>query len=86
MQAYPSTYHLPDASYLRLKNVSLSYRLPRQIGNNIKLPDLTLTLSGDNLVTWTKFPGIDPETGSSLTRASTYPQVRIINIGAKLKL
>lgn len=86
VQAYPSTYHLPDASYLRLKNVSLSYRLPRQIGNNIKLPDLTLTLSGDNLVTWTKFPGIDPETGSSLTRASTYPQVRIINIGAKLKL
>ncbi|WP_372934684.1 SusC/RagA family TonB-linked outer membrane protein, partial [Mariniphaga sediminis] len=83
--AYPSTYHLPDASYLRLKNVKLSYALPSQIVEKIKLKDMTVYLSGDNLFTFTKFPGIDPEMPSSTTRASLYPQVRILNFGVKVK-
>ncbi|MGV8139674.1 MAG: TonB-dependent receptor [Mangrovibacterium sp.] len=82
---YPSTYHLPDASYLRLKNVNLSYTLPKKVFDRLKLQDLTIYLSGDNLFTFTKFPGIDPELPSSSTRGSAYPQVRILNAGVKVK-
>lgn len=82
--AYPSTYHLPDASYLRLKNVNLSYTLPTQLVEKIKLQDLTVYFSGDNLFTITDFPGIDPEMRSSTNRASAYPQVRILNLGVKV--
>ncbi len=82
--AYPSTYHLPDASYLRLKNVNLSYTLPKQLVEKVKLQDLTVYFSGDNLFTITDFPGIDPELSSSTTRASAYPQVRILNLGIKV--
>lgn len=83
--AYPSTYHLPDASYLRLKNVNLSYSLPKQIIDKIKLRDLTVFVSGDNLLTFTKFPEIDPEIATSSSRASRYPMVRILNAGVKIK-
>ena len=85
MDNYPSTYHLPDASYLRLKNVNLSYALPKQIVDKLKLQDLSIYVSGDNLFTFTKFPGIDPEMAGSNNRAAQYPQVRILNAGVKLK-
>ena len=83
---YPSTYHLRDASYLRLKNINLSYNFPKQISNKLKLQDLTVYFSGDNLVTFSDFPGLDPEQPGTLTRASAYPQVRILNLGLKIKL
>ncbi len=83
--AYPSTYHLPDASYLRLKNVNLSYSVPKQLFEKLKLQDFTVYFSADNLLTFTKFPGVDPELPSSTTRASAYPQVRILNLGLKVK-
>ncbi len=82
---YPSTYHLPDASYLRLKNVNLSYTLPDDLVKKMKLQDLTIYFSGDNLLTFTDFPGIDPELPASTNRASAYPQVRILNLGLKVK-
>ena len=82
--SYPSTYNLPDASYLRLKNVNLSYALPNQIVDKLKLQDLTIYVSGDNLFTITKFPGVDPELPST-GLAAAYPQVRILNLGVKVK-
>lgn len=82
---YPSTYHLPDASYLRLKSVNLSYSLPKKMISKIRIQDLTVFVSADNVITFTKFPGIDPELPSSSTRGSAYPQVRIINGGVKLQ-
>lgn len=83
--AYPSTYHLPDASYLRLKNVNLSYNFSPQLINKLRLQNLVVYVSADNLLTFTKFPGFDPEFGSSTTRGSVYPQVRILNAGLKIK-
>ena len=84
VQAYPSTYNLQDASYLRLKNVNLSYTLPRQLTDKIKSQGITVYVSGDNLLTFTDYDGADPErTGEG--RMAQYPQVRIVNMGLNVK-
>jgi hypothetical protein len=84
VQAYPSTYNLQDASYLRLKNVNLSYTLPRQLTDKIKSQGITVYVSGDNLLTFTNYDGADPErTGEG--RMAQYPQVRIVNMGLNVK-
>ena len=54
-----STQFLENADYLRLNNLSLSYTLPKKV---IKVCDLTLSLSAQNLVTFTHYKGGDPET------------------------
>jgi TonB-linked SusC/RagA family outer membrane protein len=54
--AYPS-----DASYTRLKDVTLSYALPTALLNRAKLGSLSVYVSGRNLYTWKKWIGYDPE-------------------------
>jgi len=53
-----SAQYLESANYVRLSNLSLSYTLPKSM---IKVCDLTLTLSAQNLATFTKYKGGDPE-------------------------
>ena len=79
-----STYFLRDASYLRLKNVMLSYSLPVDLINLIKCQDITVFVSGENLLTFTKFKDQDPESGSGTVFLS-WPQARIINFGVNVK-
>lgn len=55
-----SSRYLEDGSYLRLNNVRLSYNLPEQIIDRLGLSGLNLYITGDNLVTFTKFTGVDP--------------------------
>jgi TonB-dependent starch-binding outer membrane protein SusC len=50
-----------DASYVRLKTLSLSYSFPKSLLDKIKLSDLRIYAQGFNLVTWTKWKGLDPE-------------------------
>lgn len=50
-----------DGSFLRLKTVSLSYSLPRQWIQKALLSRLTLNVAAQNLITWTKYSGLDPE-------------------------
>ncbi|MEQ8580361.1 MAG: TonB-dependent receptor [Marinoscillum sp.] len=57
----PSSRYLEDGSYIRLRNVSLTYNFPQAVCKALKLQGLNLGLSGDNLYTWTKFSGLDPE-------------------------
>lgn len=92
VSAYPSTYYLQDASYLRLKNVNLSYTLPKRVTDKIWSKGITIYVSGDNLLTFTKFEGADPETlsrtGSTISgwgRYAQFPQVRILNFGVDVK-
>jgi len=56
-----STYYIEDGSYLRLKNIQLGYNLPAVITNKLKVAKLRVYLQGKNLVTWTKYSGLDPE-------------------------
>ena len=82
-----STYFLYDQSYLRLKNVMLSYSLPVDLLNSVKIKDLTVFVSGENLLTFTDFEGQDPERSLNIYQVVylSYPQARIINFGFNVK-
>lgn len=56
-----TTRFLYDASYIRLKNVQFAYRLPVKIVSRLGLKSARLTVTGQNLLLFTKFPGADPE-------------------------
>jgi TonB-linked SusC/RagA family outer membrane protein len=61
---YTSTY-VEDGSYARLKNATLSYNLPASlIGKQKIIHGVRVAVSGQNLFTWTKYKGYDPEVGS----------------------
>ncbi|HKK46486.1 MAG TPA: TonB-dependent receptor [Balneolaceae bacterium] len=86
----PSTRYLLDASYLRLKNATIGYTLPRQWINGYKL---RLYVQGSNLLTFTGYKGLDPEVTSSSERnvrqGNTFfelPQAREILFGLQLGL
>ena len=51
-----------DASYIRLKNVSLSYNLPAKWSGALKLDNIRIYVQGQNLLTLTNYDGFDPET------------------------
>ena len=66
-----------DASYVRLKNLSLSYTLPKQI---MKEGSCKLYFQGQNLLTFTKFQGADPENQSQ----GRLPTLRMLTLGVQL--
>ncbi|NWJ52082.1 MAG: TonB-dependent receptor [Bacteroidetes bacterium] len=79
-----STYFLQDGSYFRLKNLMIGYNVPNQFCKKIWMKGLRIYLSGDNLLTITKYPGADPErTGSG--NFQTYPQMKTYTIGLNVK-
>lgn len=57
----PSTRYLEDGSYVKVRNITLSYDLPSSIVTGLKLTGLTISLGADNLYTFTNFWGQDPE-------------------------
>ncbi len=77
-----STRYLQDASYVRLKNVRLSYSLPTSVTNNIGLNGASIYVQGTNLVTWTNYTGADPEMVGSNT--VIYPQPRSYTTGLQI--
>lgn len=83
-----STFFLGNSSYLRLKNVQFGYTLPALWTNKIKIQNLRVFVSGDNLMTVTKFfQGLDPErTGTGNESAAIYPQAKIFTFGVKITL
>lgn len=80
-----STYYLQNASYLRLKNVVLSYTFPSTVFSRIKAKDLSVYVSADNLFTITQYEGGDPERASTTGNFAQYPQARILNVGMNIK-
>ena len=83
----PSSLWLTDGSYLRLRNVSLSYTFNANSINKIGMQGLRVYITGQNLYTWTKNPGYDPEAsseGSGLTKGGDYtgyPSARSFILG-----
>jgi len=81
---YPS-----DASYSRIKDVTLSYTLPKEIADKLKVGDLSMYISGRNLYTFTKWKGWDPEntfTPGYTTNFDNYPNVATYVFGINLTL
>lgn len=77
-----------NASFTRLKDVTLSYTLPQQVASRLGVGGLTVYASGRNLYTWTNWLGWDPE-ARDITRGSendnlNYPMVRTYVLGVNL--
>src|SRR5690606_28529153 len=71
-----SSRYLEDGSYLRIKNVTLAYNAPQKVADAIKVKNLKDFVTGDNLFTFTKFSGLDPEVSlqsSAWSLAGLYP-------------
>ncbi len=79
-----STFNLYNSSYLRVKNLRVGYNVPTVISKKIGLKQIQVYLTGDNLFTFTKYPGMDPERTSG--NFSVYPNVRTLAFGIKVKL
>ena len=79
-----------DGSFLRLKTVSLGYNFDKEFTSKIHLKSMRFYVSGQNLITWTKYSGSDPEVnsyGSALTSGfdfSSYPRARTIVFGTNI--
>lgn len=72
--AFGTTQFLSDASYIRLKQVTLAYSLPSDLIKRIGMSRVKVFVQGLNLATWTKYDGIDPEvvSNNNNTGVSTY--------------
>lgn len=85
-----SSRTIEDGSFLRLKTVSLGYNIPKTVLDRIKIKAARIFVSGQNLYTWTKYTGLDPEVStynSVLTGGfdySGYPRARIVAFGANV--
>jgi TonB-linked SusC/RagA family outer membrane protein len=84
---YYSSRVIEDASFLRLKTVSLDYRVPASFSKKLRMRNLSFSLAAQNLLVWTKYKGMDPEVSvrhSALTPGfdfSAYPRARTVVFG-----
>jgi len=64
-----------DATWTRLREINISYSLPKSFVSKLNLTNIEIGLSGQNLLLWTNFPGVDPDlnlTGTSNGRGLDY--------------
>jgi hypothetical protein len=73
-----STATIVDASYIKLKNVSATYNIPLDKATQKFIQNIRLSLQGQNLVTFTKYKGFDPE-----TQGLALPPLRTITLGTQ---
>lgn len=83
--AHPSEFHLQDGNYFRIKTLQIGYSLPKSLISEISMVRARVYVSSNNLVTFTKYTGFDPEIGGddndySIDRA-IYPQARSFILG-----
>lgn len=89
-QRDPSSAWVTDGSYIRLRNLTLAYDFDQSKIRALKMSGLRFYATGQNLFTWTKYPGFDPETsseGDGLSRGGDYmgyPAARSIIVGLNL--
>ncbi len=85
-----SDLYVCDGSYLRIKNISLGYTLPQKLTRKVAIDRLRVYVAVENLVTWTKYWGFDPEISSGATSLGVdrgvYPQARTFTFGVNLSL
>ena len=94
----PSTRFVENGSYLRLKSLTIGYKLPETLINKIKMSRCFIYLTSENLLTFTKYKGFDPELSAFSGKSNsttdqnaapgvdygTYPQSRDFIIGINL--
>jgi TonB-linked SusC/RagA family outer membrane protein len=79
--AESSNLSYSDASYVRLKNLALSWFIPSSISNRLHTKSVRFSIMCQNLLTFSNYKGLDPE-----TKSSTLPPLRILTVGLKVTL
>ncbi len=85
----PNSYYVEDGSYLRLKNLSIGYTLPKATLDRFKIDGIRVYIQGTNLFTATNYTGLDPEVSSQNETTfgldfGSYPNVKQFLIGLNL--
>lgn len=87
-----SDRYVYDASYLRLRSLQLTYNFDRQLLDHLGVSNASITLAGTNLLTWTKWPGVDPETFSErggvadqVNNEDPYPLAKSFSLGLQVQ-
>jgi TonB-linked SusC/RagA family outer membrane protein len=65
-----STRYIEDGSYLRVKNITLGYTFPKNVLQKAKIDNVRIYMNIQNLYTFTKYTGFDPEVGASTQDSS----------------
>lgn len=89
-----SSRYIYDADYIRLKNITLAYQLPNAVLQRLKMKSLKVYVTGVNLLTFTDYPGWDPEVNtdyraSNRNQGSDFyaaPQIKNISVGLNIGL
>lgn len=83
-----SDFYVENGSYLRLKNLTLGYSLPESLYQKLNVNNIRIYVTADNLVTFTKYTGFDPEVGmdNNGVDMGRYPQARSFIFGVSVKL
>ena len=83
----PSDFYLEDGDYFRLKTVQIGYTLPSSLFDSTGIQRLRIYLTAENLITFTKYSGYDPEIGGGVMGIDRgyYPQARTNQIGVNLQ-
>lgn len=89
-QAYTQQYRsssalYQNATYVRLKNVNLSYKLPNSVNSSLRIQQCRLYFSGQNLLTFSQMKDVDPETQASSLSIPLSP-LRMLNVGLQVTL
>jgi TonB-linked SusC/RagA family outer membrane protein len=79
-----NSFHLKSGNYLKLRNIQLSYNIPKDISKRLNISDAVISLSGNNIKTWSHIDGFDPETVEA--SGEVYPQQRLFNLGVNITL
>lgn len=80
-----SSRHLISSNYLALKNISLSYQLPKKLVRKIDLESVGITASFENLFILTKRTGLSPQQYFSGGQANGYVTPRVFSVGLNVK-
>lgn len=84
-----SDLYIKDGSFLRLKNMQIGYTIPSNLTKKISIQKLRVYISGQNLLTFTRYDGFDPEIASGGYTTigvdkGIYPQSRTVSLGANI--
>lgn len=83
-----SDFYVEDGSYVRLKNFTLGYSLPDNLYDKLNINKLRIYFTANNLFTFTKYSGFDPEVGMNDygIDVGRYPQARAFILGVEVGL
>ncbi|HEV8283208.1 MAG TPA: TonB-dependent receptor [Chitinophagaceae bacterium] len=86
-----STYFVENGSYLKIKSIQIGYSVPKTVTNWIGITSLRIYIQGENLVTFTKYSGMDPESVNTSTankgvdfQGMLYPHSKAVNFGLNI--